>query len=135
MSVDKLRAEKERQKLSGRALAAKLKASPATLQRVLSGSRQVTPESAAAAATWLANPEGPPPALEPVGTQPRRRDFRLTLDEGQRERLERLAQDMERDPGELLQDLAMVLLWPGPPSRVRSRFFRMTGQGWGRRSS
>jgi transcriptional regulator with XRE-family HTH domain len=121
-----------RQRLSGRATAAALKISPATFWRITSGSRPVTAKSLAAAAAYLrAGAEGPPPALVPTSTRPRQEDYRLSLDSAQRERLERLAQDLERSPSEVLQNLANVLLWPGAPSRVRDRFFYMAGKGWG----
>ena len=58
----------------------------------------------------------------------RRADYRLTLEAEQIARLERLAQDIWQEPHGMLQSLATVLLWPGAPSVVRNRFFRMVGR-------
>jgi len=125
MTLDDFRSELARRGLSGREAAAVLKTSQANLSRVLRGHKTVTEESLEAAAHYLRNPEGQPPALVSTSTHPRQADYRLTLDQGQRDRLQKLSTALDQDPAEMLQDLVNVLLWPGAPSRVKSRWFRM----------
>ena len=128
MSLEALRKELTRQRISGRTAAEILKVSPSTFWRITNGTRLVTAKSAAAAAAYLRNREGAPPALVPTSTRPRRADYRLTLEAEQIARLERLGQDIGQEPHGMLQSLASVLLWPGAPSVVRNRFFRMVGR-------
>jgi len=131
MSREDLKRVMEQEKLSGRAAADVLNVSAATFCRILSGHRAITEESLAAAITYLQNRDGPPPVLEAVGVRPKRADYRLTLDDAQRARLEKLARDLDQEPAEMLQSLVTVLLWPAPPSSVKSRWFRMMS-GWGK---
>jgi len=125
VTVDEFRAELTRLSLSGRQAAAILKTSQANLSRILRGHKAVTGESLEAASLYLRSPEGRPPELVSTTTHPRQADYRLALDQGQRDRLQKLSDTLEQDPAEMLQDLVNVLLWPGAPSRVKSRWFRM----------